>query len=89
VGLALLLIFYFIIMAYGFRRFFCMKDPEIQNYYIALLIMMFTLMVAQYGQMAITQCPVILFFHASMIIFIKLADFDKPVQTIPLFTKQN
>jgi len=49
----------------------------------------FTLMVAQYGQMAITQCPVILFFHASMIIFIKLADFDKPVQTIPLFTKQN
>ncbi|MFI5194889.1 MAG: O-antigen ligase family protein [Chitinophagales bacterium] len=89
VGLALLLIFYFTIMAYGFRRFFRMKDLQIQNYYIALLIMVFTLMVAQYGQMAITQCPVILFFHASMIIFIKLADFDKPAQTILPFTKQN
>jgi hypothetical protein len=32
--------------------------------------------VAQYAQMAITQSPVILFFYAILVIFIKLADFD-------------
>ncbi|MDP4210991.1 MAG: O-antigen ligase family protein [Bacteroidota bacterium] len=89
VGLALLLLFYFIVMWYGYRRFLSAKDPEIQNYYIALLIMMFTLMAAQYSQMAITQCPVILYFHTAMIIFIKLADSDKPAQTIPIITNQN
>ncbi len=82
VGLALLLIFYFMLMRYGFYYFFRVKDPEIRNYYIALLIMMFTLIVAQYAQMAITQCPVILFFYAILVIFIKLADFDTSL--IPL-----
>ena len=84
VGLALLLIFYFVLMRYGFYHFFRVKDPEIRNYYIALLIMIFTLIVAQYAQMAITQSPVILFFYAILVIFIKLADFDTephPVKT--------
>ena len=84
VGLALLLIFYFVLMRYGFYYFFRVKDPEIRNYYIALLVMMFTLIVAQYAQMAITQSPVALFFYAVLVIFIKLADFDiepRPIKT--------
>jgi hypothetical protein len=84
VGLALLLIFYFVLMRYGFYYFFRVKDPEIRNYYIALLVMMFTLIVAQYAQMAITQSPVALFFYAVLVIFIKLADFDMnphPIKT--------
>ncbi len=89
VGLALLLIFYFIIMRHGYHYFFRVKDPEIRSYYIALLVMMFTLMVAQYAQMAITQCPVVLFFHAIMVIFIKLADFDKSPSPQPITTIQN
>jgi putative inorganic carbon (hco3(-)) transporter len=76
VGLALLLIFYFIIMRWGFHQFFRARDPEIRTYYIGLLVMMFTLLVAQYAQMAISQYPVVLYFYATLVIFIKLADYD-------------
>jgi len=82
IGLAILLIFYFIVMRHGFHFFFRVKDPEIQNYYIGLLAMMFTLLVAQYSQMAIYQYPVTLYFYATLIIFIKLADFDKAVDPV-------
>jgi putative inorganic carbon (hco3(-)) transporter len=80
IGLAFLLIFYFIIMRQGFHHFFRARDPEIRTYYIGLLVMDFTLMVAQYAQMAISQYPVVLYFYATLVIFIKLADFDKSIQ---------
>jgi putative inorganic carbon (HCO3(-)) transporter len=78
IGLVFLLTFYFIIMRRGFHYFFRAKDPEVRTYYIGLLVMMFTLMVAQYSQMAISQYPVVLYFYATLVIFIKLADFDIP-----------
>jgi putative inorganic carbon (hco3(-)) transporter len=81
VGLALLLIFYFTIMRYGFHKFFMSGDPVIRTYYIGLLVMMFTLMVAQYSQMAITQYPIVLYFYATLVIIIRLADFDNPKQS--------
>jgi putative inorganic carbon (hco3(-)) transporter len=87
IGLALLLFFYFVFMRVGYRSFYRVKDPEIRTYYIGLLVMMFTLLVAQYSQMAITQYPIVFYFYAAMIIFIKLADFDKsgqPVKTIQI-----
>jgi hypothetical protein len=87
IGLALLLIFYFIIMRLGYYKFFRAKDPQIRTYYIGLLVMMFTLLVAQYAQMAISQYPVVLYFYGTLVIFIKLADFDKSGQ--PVQTKQN
>ena len=77
VGLALLLLFYFISMRQGIRTFYRSRDPEIQNYYIALLVMLFTLMVAQYSQMAIHQYPVVYYFYGSLMLFLKLADYDK------------
>jgi putative inorganic carbon (HCO3(-)) transporter len=53
----------------------------IRTYYIGLLVMMFTLMVAQYSQMAITQYPIVLYFYATLVIIIRLADFDNPKQS--------
>jgi hypothetical protein len=87
IGLALLLIFYFIIMRLGFHHYYRVKDPEIRTYYIGLLVMMFSLIVAQYAQMAISQYPVVLYFYAIAVIFIRLADYDKPVKAMQ--TKQN
>jgi cell division protein FtsW (lipid II flippase) len=84
IGLALLLIFYFAIMHFGFHKFFRVRDPEIRTYYIGLLVMMFTLLVAQYSQMAITQYPVVLYFYAILVIIIKLASFDKPADRAEL-----
>lgn len=86
IGLALLLIFYFVNMWQGYNKFFRIRDPEIRTYYIGLLVMMFTLLVAQYAQMAISQYPVVLYFYGTLVIFIKLADFDKTGQ--PAQTKQ-
>jgi putative inorganic carbon (HCO3(-)) transporter len=82
IGLVLLLISYFIIMRFGYHRFYRARDPEIRTYYIGLLIMMFTLLVAQYAQMAISQYPIVLYFYAFLAIFIKLADFDKPGESV-------
>jgi putative inorganic carbon (HCO3(-)) transporter len=82
VGLVLQLIFYFIIMRLGYYRFYRARDPEIRTYYIGLLVMMFTLLVGQYAQMAISQYPIVLYFYAILVIFIKLADFDKPVPPV-------
>jgi hypothetical protein len=42
--------------------------------------MMFTLLVAQYAQMAITQYPIVLYFYGTLVIFIKLAEFDNSGQ---------
>jgi hypothetical protein len=44
--------------------------------------MMFTLLVAQYAQMAISQYPVVLYFYGTLVIFIKLADYDKSGQPV-------
>jgi putative inorganic carbon (HCO3(-)) transporter len=86
VGLALLLVFYFIIMKYGFHMFFRSRDPVIRTYYIGLLVMMFTLLVAQYSQMAITQYPIVLYFYAVLAIIVRLADFDH--YSRPALTKE-
>jgi len=87
IGLALLLIFYFLLMRHGYYKFFRVRDPQIRTYYIGLLVLMFTLLVAQYAQMAIAQYPVVLYFYGTLVIFIKLADFDKSDQ--PVQTKTN
>jgi hypothetical protein len=86
IGFVFLLAFYFVVMRVGFRSFYRVNDPEIRTYYIGLLVMIFSLLVAQYSQMAITQYPVVLYFYATMIIFIKLADFD--IKDQPENTKQ-
>ena len=83
IGLALLLIFYYVIMQFGVRNFFAARDPEIATIFIAVTVFMFCLMVAQYSQMAITQYPVTLYFDGVLVILIRLADFDTPVQTEP------
>jgi len=77
IGLFLLLLFYLIAMRQGIRNFYRTRSPEIQNYYIALLVMMFTMLVAQYSQMALIQYPITFYFHATLIMFIKLTDYDQ------------
>jgi putative inorganic carbon (hco3(-)) transporter len=84
IGLTLLLVFYFILMRHGYYRFFRTGSREIRTYYIGLLVMMFTLLVGQFAQMAISQYPIVLYFYGTLVIFIKLADFDdsgQPVKT--------
>ncbi len=77
VGLFLLLIFYLIIMRQGIRNFYRAVDPKIQTLWMGITIMIFTLFVAQYSQQAITQYPIIFYFYGSLVLLIKLPDYDK------------
>jgi putative inorganic carbon (HCO3(-)) transporter len=77
VGLIILLMFYLVVMRQGIRNFYRAKDPSIQTLWIALTIMIFTLFVAQYSQQAITQYPIIFYFYGTLVVLVKLIDFDK------------
>jgi len=78
IGLALLLLTYLIVMRQGIRNFYRAKDPEIQNYYIGLLAMLFSILVGQYSQMAISQYPILLYYYGLLVIFYKLIKYDSP-----------
>ncbi len=76
IGLALALIFYYLILRTGVKNFFRTRDPVKRDWYISILCMIFALLVGQYSQVLIGQYPTIFFFYATMAIFIKLAKFE-------------
>jgi putative inorganic carbon (hco3(-)) transporter len=78
IGLALNIVFYFIILQRGAWGFYNSRNPEIKTLYITLTVCLFSLMVGQYSQLAISQYPQILFYFASLVILYKLKDFDTP-----------
>lgn len=78
IGLALMVIFYYVILRTGIRYFYRVKDPELKTIYAANLVSVFSLMVAQYSQMAIGQYPSVLYFYAALAIFLKLHLYDSP-----------
>jgi hypothetical protein len=82
-GLIATIVFYFFIMRIGLRNFYRGKDPKIQNQYIALLTMMFTLMLAPYAQVSMTQYPICLIFPCMTVVFIKLAKYENEVVKSP------
>jgi hypothetical protein len=72
IGLAILLITYFMIMSNGMHYFYQSKNIEFQNQTIGLLVMLFSLMVGQYSQIAIGFFPQELYILGAMVIFVKL-----------------
>lgn len=82
VGLAFMLIFYYIIMRTGIKWLYRVRDPEIEAIYLGHMVAVFSLMIGQFSQMAIGQYPSVLYFYSVMAIFLKLHkyDTDKPVE---------
>jgi putative inorganic carbon (hco3(-)) transporter len=78
IGLALLLLTYLIVMRQGIRNFYRARDSEIAGHYIALLVMLFSILVGQYAQMAISQYPILLYYYAFLVVFYKLIQYDSP-----------
>jgi hypothetical protein len=78
IGLALMMIFYFVILRTGIRYFYRTRDPDIRTCYAANLASIFSLMMAQYSQMAIGQYPSVLYFYGALAIFLKLHLYDSP-----------
>jgi hypothetical protein len=79
IGLALLLLTYLIQMRQGLKNFYKARDPEVRNHYIAIITMVFTLMVAQYAQMAISQYPIMLYYYAFLAVLYKFISYENPV----------
>ncbi|MFI5152408.1 MAG: O-antigen ligase family protein [Chitinophagales bacterium] len=81
IGLAILLFFYLMVTREGIKNFYRARDPEIQNHYIASLVMFFSLLIAQYAQLSVSQNPMLIYFYGNMVIFTKLIKYDtKAVQ---------
>ena len=76
VGLAINIIFYFIILQRGIIGFYDSKKQEIKTLYIAFTVCFFSLIVGQYSQLAIAQYPQYLFYLATLVIFYKLKEYD-------------
>lgn len=81
IGLAIHLLFYFIILKDGINGFYNARMPAIKNIFIALTVSLFALIVGQYAQISISQYPVILFYYAALAVFIKLNDFESKNQS--------
>jgi putative inorganic carbon (HCO3(-)) transporter len=81
IGLALLLIFYYIIMRTGIKYFYRVKDHYIKTLYVANLVSIFTLLVAQFSQQAIGQYPSVLYFYVGLALLMKLHQFDGKEKT--------
>jgi putative inorganic carbon (hco3(-)) transporter len=76
IGLAINIIFYFILLQRGITGFYESTKREIKTIYIALTICLFSLIVGQYSQECIRAYPQILFFYAALVIFYKLKQYD-------------
>jgi putative inorganic carbon (HCO3(-)) transporter len=78
IGLAILLIFYYVTLRTGIKYFYRVKDPHIQTLYVANLVAIFTMQVAQFSQQAIGQYPGVLYYYAALALMMKLHQFDSP-----------
>ncbi|MEP7278934.1 MAG: O-antigen ligase family protein [Bacteroidota bacterium] len=76
VGLAINLILYFLILYRGITGFYDSRKGEIKTLYIAFTVCIFSLVVGQYSQLAISQYPQYLFYLATLVIFYKLKEYD-------------
>ncbi|MEO6315107.1 MAG: O-antigen ligase family protein [Chitinophagaceae bacterium] len=76
IGLAINIIFYFIILQRGITGFYDSRKSEIKTLYIAFTVCFFSLVVGQYSQLGISQYPQYLFYLATLVIFYKLKEYD-------------
>ncbi|PUZ20306.1 O-Antigen ligase [Chitinophaga costaii] len=84
VGLALSCLIYFVVLQTGISNYYKCQSKEIRNYYAAGLVGMFSMVVAQYSQVAIGQIPGSFLFYGLMPMMVKLITFDKTsTQTQP------
>ena len=81
IGLALLLIFYYVIMRTGIKSYYRLRDPELKTLHLCHFVSIFTLIVAQISQLAIGQYPSVLYFYSVLALLIKMPQYDSAEQS--------
>jgi hypothetical protein len=82
IGLALMLILYYIILRKGIKHFYRVRDPDIKTMYATHLVCLFSMFLAQISQMAIGQYPIGLYFYSGLAFLMKLYTFDSSYNKI-------
>lgn len=75
---------YFIILRSGVHGFYQTSHKRIKLYYLAVIVSVFSFVIAQYGQEAIGQVPSFFLFYTSLALIVRLKDMngsDKTAQT--------
>jgi putative inorganic carbon (hco3(-)) transporter len=79
IGLGVLLICYYLFLRTGIKNYYRLQDPEIRSHVISLIIMLFTLMVGQYSQIAMGIDPQTFYYLGTLVIFIRMPVYDKQI----------
>lgn len=75
-GLILYMAFIFMIFRCGVRYYLLCEHPRIRTYYVAILTVLFSLVVANYPQQAFAIYPTIVIFYIGVAVVMRLKDFD-------------
>jgi putative inorganic carbon (hco3(-)) transporter len=70
IGLLLMVIAFFMILYFGVHRFYRISKPELQDYCIAVVVMIFSMAVGQYSQFALNFFP--MYLLGAMVLIIRL-----------------
>jgi O-antigen ligase/polysaccharide polymerase Wzy-like membrane protein len=89
IGLGILLICYYLFLRTGIKNYFQVQNPVLKNHGIALIIMLFTLMVGQYSQIAMGIDPQTFYYLGTLVIFIRMPIFDKKLSQQELLLNNN
>lgn len=75
-GLILFMSMLFVLFRYGVRNYLRCEHPRIKLFYVAVLTVLFSLIVANYPQQSFAIFPTIVIFYICMAIVVRLKDFD-------------
>ena len=77
VGLLLYFIFFAVILIVGIRNYYKIKNTELKIYTAGILAVIYSIIIANYPQIAILQIPTIFIFNALVASMVKLGELDK------------
>jgi putative inorganic carbon (HCO3(-)) transporter len=77
VGYLLIMLFYLVIIIQGISYYFQSRDPEARLYILALTATYFSIIVSEYGQVAVGQIPGVIFFYSGLAVLKRLLEFSK------------
>lgn len=76
IGLLLFCALLFLSLKTGIQGYFQSRDPEIRNYYVAFVVMLMAMVIANYAQLVFTQRPATEVFFISLAALVRLKEFE-------------
>jgi hypothetical protein len=82
IGLILFCTLFFVILRTGINYFFLIKDPQLKNYCMAMILVTFALNIGNFPQQAIVQYPSNILFHLTSAIIVACMRLDNEKQSL-------